>query len=160
MKPLPIICLLAISLFASSCSVTTYAPIEDSLTLTWKGKTHAQVIDEYGAPDRETSDGKDGVILIYEKTVEETHASPSTPGRYGPDYDVTTYENKEYTHFYIDRRGIVTKVKSNLEAPSGKRIDWGQTCIVGVLGVALTAMIISHISDRSDARQEIRNMGF
>jgi len=72
MKAFRTISLFVVALIAAvSCSETVYAPIENSLNAAWVGKTRADVIRSYGAPDRESSDGENGMILIYERGVEQ-----------------------------------------------------------------------------------------
>ena len=113
--------LLLISL--SSCS--TYVSIEPQANKEWQGKTHAEIIESYGAPDREVSDGAGGKILVYENTYTEirTDMSPMWGGVYGFYYDVmgprdlntTSETHVDYAHFYVDSKGICYKVATNME---------------------------------------------
>jgi len=150
MKAFRTISLFVVALIAAvSCSETVYAPIENSLNAAWVGKTRADVIRSYGAPDRESSDGENGMILIYERGVEQSYAS----SRHGvfesdfPDYNVTTYYEKDYTHFYVNEQNSVYLVKSNLVEPSGKKIDWPNTILVGASGAAAAGMLIWYLVD-------------
>ena len=110
----------------SSCSV--YESLEPAANKEWVGKTHAAIIQAYGAPDRETSDGAGGKILVYENYRTEVRATaepgPWYGGIYGFYYDIvepvrninTTSETKvDYAHFYIGTDNLCYKVATNLE---------------------------------------------
>ena len=66
--------ILAVLLAATSCSTTRYVSSEPSLKAEWVGRSHADIVRNFGAPTREVSDGADGVILVYESfyTTHET----------------------------------------------------------------------------------------
>ena len=75
----------------------------------YRGATHAQIIEEYGAPDRETSDGKDGYILVY-----ETFYSTSYVDGMG---FVDHSTRKSYIQFFMDKRGVCYNVMTNKPSP-------------------------------------------
>lgn len=109
------------------CGTTHYVSLEPEANKMWVGKPHSAIIETYGAPTREISDGEDGIILIYEEThtVTNTYASP-TPmymGVYGfyyhvmtpTDYRTESHTETDYAHFYISGKGKCYKVVTNLE---------------------------------------------
>jgi len=110
-----------------SCSNTVYVSLEPNANAYWCGKTHAEVVQTYGAPTRETSDGQGGKILIYEETKTTVNTySTDTPvygGFYGFYYHMSgpvhtnTEVNTEtdYAHFFINDKGVCYKVSTNLK---------------------------------------------
>ena len=107
----------------SACS--TYVSLEPIANKEWQGKPHSKIIEAYGAPDREVSDGAGGKILVYENSYTEvrTDMTPTWGGVYGFYYDImeprdlrTTSETHiDYAHFYVDASGICYKVATNME---------------------------------------------
>ncbi|MCQ2149940.1 MAG: hypothetical protein MJY45_06300 [Bacteroidales bacterium] len=89
----------------------------------WNGKSHAEIVSVYGAPDREVSDGLGGKIIIYEQkqtTVNAYGDGPYYGGFYGFYYHMSSPVNAqvtteiEYAHFYIGGDGVCYKVSTNL----------------------------------------------
>jgi len=127
MKKIFNIVLVAALAVMSFGACSTYVSLEPLANKEWQGKTHAQIIQSYGAPDRETSDGQGGIILVYESETTEIHTDVTPSGFggfygfyydfYSPGRDVrTTTETKvEYAHFYLDAKGICYKVATNLQ---------------------------------------------
>jgi|GEM_PF-2843347 len=150
----------ALSMLLVSCKTLVYGPIEESLNTAWVGSTHADVVRSYGVPDREASDGADGLVLVYEKEYRKTYASAGPEGVFGPDYDVTSYSDKEYTHFYLDSNGIVYQVRSNLQEPVGKKIHWGNTIFCGAAGAAAVGCLISYIAHDVQMNRDIDDVRF
>lgn len=110
------------ALFAlSSCATAKYVSVEDDMNNEWVGRRHSEIVREFGAPDRETSDGKNGTILVYEsitrsyRTDEDTHF-----GYFDPDYTTTISENRSYIHFFIEGNGVCYLVKTNHVKREGK----------------------------------------
>ena len=48
----------------SSCATAKYVSVEDDMNNEWVGRRHSEIVREFGAPDRETSDGKNGTIKV------------------------------------------------------------------------------------------------
>jgi len=137
MKKFLVLLSTAAAVFAlSSCSMA-YVSLEPEANQTWVGKPHSEIVSTYGAPTRETSDGQNGKILIYEQTTYvETAVANSNPtfgpysGLYGfyfhmaepvhTSYTSETEEHVDYAHFFIDSKGICYQVKTNLERPATK----------------------------------------
>jgi len=111
--------ILAAILVLSSCSA--YRSLFDSNTTTgteyynttYRGQTHSQIVREFGAPDREVSDGADGYILVYEKV--STTSRVDSMGYV--DHDV----NVSYVQFFFDGSGICYNVKTNRLSPTQEK---------------------------------------
>ena len=116
-------------------SCVTYISLEPEANRYWVDRSRAELISTYGAPDRETSDGMGGVILIYEQTetTVDTYSNVDPgfgfvyDGLYGFYYDMLeppmrTYSTRtetrtDYAHFYINPENRVYKVVTNLQRP-------------------------------------------
>lgn len=115
----------------ASCGGTHMISLEPEANRMWNGKTHAAIINEYGAPNREMSDGMDGKILVYEHT-ETTVTTTAEPNGFGggiyefyygfsPMRNTTlrteTETKTEFANFFVDGKGICYKVETNLQRP-------------------------------------------
>ena len=125
----------------SSCSLVRFQPIEQEYNKSWTGRSYADIVREFGAPDRVEYDGKDGNILVYEEfsTVSSTDVDTHF-GRFDPDYTTTVRTDKEYVQFFLDSDNTCYLVKSNKSRADQKslrnaRISLGVTG--GVLGFLL-----------------------
>jgi hypothetical protein len=79
----------------------------------YKGSTHNQIVRDFGAPDRDVSDGAGGYILVYEK-----FRSSSRVDSFGNvDYDV----DKSYIQFFMNDQGICYEVRTNWIAPETQK---------------------------------------
>ena len=86
-----IISILIISFLASSCSLLRYRSLEEEYNKVWTGRSYAEIVEEFGAPDRIVPDGKDGNIAVV-----DTHF-----GYFDPDYTTTVSSDKIYKQFFI-----------------------------------------------------------
>lgn len=155
MKITKVFALLAAIVAFSSCATSHLVSQEANMNAAWVGKTHADVIQTYGAPDREVTDGNNGMVLIYEKLTTRSHTSTTNyggpwygpwGGPWGPDYNTTVYTDKDYVHFYVNPTGNVYQVKTNLMASDGtKTIDAGTTVFGVFLGSCLLIPLIAAI---------------
>ena len=141
--------ILAAILVLSSCSA--YRSLFDSNTTTgteyynttYRGQTHSQIVREFGAPDREVSDGADGYILVY-----ETVSTSSRVDSMGyVDHDV----NVSYLQFFIDGSGTCYNVRTNRLAPSQeqsliKAFTAGYGIITGATILGSLAILIAMIA--------------
>ena len=112
------------------------------------GKTKQQLIQMMGPPTRETTDGGDGTILVYEK-----NGGSTTKATYN-EYLNTTYYNStqnpnNYAWFYLDSKGVCTHVKTNCLTKRARAYNPGFTAgivglsvAVGVLATSLIALSI------------------
>ena len=77
---------------------------------TYRGQTHSQIVMDFGAPNREVSDGGDGIILVYEDV--STSSYVYSTGYV--DHDV----NVSYIQFFLDGQGVCYNVKTNRLSPA------------------------------------------
>lgn len=88
----------------------TYVSGTEYYNSTYRGCTHGQIVKEYGAPDREVSDGEDGYILVYETYHTSSHID---------DMGFVNHSvRKSYIQFFMDRNGVCYNVKTNKMSPS------------------------------------------
>lgn len=132
---------LAVIMFMSclfmSCSATrTYTykvSKEKDYQEAFIGASHNEIVSAFGAPDRETSDGAGGTILIYERTTTST-TSDSQAAAYNVNYfnktytpgvhsNSTTTQNTSYVHIFIDKDGVCYNVKSNHQKLVSKVVE-------------------------------------
>ena len=119
MKTLSMHCLSLLLLVATVCTLSgcssynnlsrTYVSGTEYYSSTYRGQTHGQIVKEYGAPDREVSDGEDGYILVYETY----HTSSHVDNLGYIDHSV----RKSYIQFFMDKNGVCYNVKTNKLAP-------------------------------------------
>lgn len=98
-----------VSLF-TSCTAYKYTTIskEEEYKKEYVGKSHNKIVTTLGAPDKQFSDGAEGVIIIYENSV-----FTSDIGTYKGSGRATTIESKGYIQFFINKSGICYDVKTN-----------------------------------------------
>ena len=136
----PLIFLL-VAVLLSSCSTTNYVSLESRYKSHFIGMSHHSIVTELGAPTRETTDGLDGTILIYESTSQKTEYSEKDYLFYTVP-TATTTTHTDYIHLFIDSQGTCYDVKSN-EIQEDKRIDILNTCLyIGV--TIITCILILH----------------
>ena len=125
----------------SSCgtqSKVQYISCYDEYCQRYIGKSHKQLISDLGAPNRETSDGDGGTIIIYE-TITEHHKLSSVgnssvsgtlyssgylsgSGYINIDTSGTTTSSVSFLHLYIDSEGVCYNVATN-----HMQVDWVET---------------------------------
>lgn len=116
--------MIAASLFTSCATTQTYqVSMLSEYTNMFVGKSHKEIVSALGAPDRQTTDGGGGTILIYEQTT-TTSTSNSVAAAYNVNYFTKTYTpgvntstststNTSFVHIYIDESGVCYNVKTN-----------------------------------------------
>ena len=134
-----IISILIISVLASSCSLLRYRSLEEEYNKVWTGRSYAEIVEEFGAPDRIVPDGKDGNIAVV-----DTHF-----GYFDPDYTTTVSSDKIYKQFFIGSDDICYRVKSNEQELDPKsvrnsRLTWGISGGVLVFLVAILPAFLYH----------------
>lgn len=135
-----------------------------------QGKSKNSILQSMSAPDRTTSDGNGGEILIYEKksTISNTNSAASstsytnsaavagynqygnpaavgasrTNSGYNYASQTVTSEEKAYIHFFIDRNGTCYKVNTNV----GDTYSPAKTTCVRVANKDLLWMLIPPIT--------------
>lgn len=141
--------LLIASTLLSSCgtqSKVQYISCYDDYCTRYIGKSHKQLISDLGAPNRETSDGDGGTIIIYEKITEHhnlsstgninsqaktnvtTHSFLSSitsigtstgRGTINLNTQGTTTSTVSFLHLYINSDGVCYNIDTN-----HTRIEW------------------------------------
>ena len=122
------------SCMLTSCTTKSYTymasvPVSklSDYTTEYVGKPHNYIVSSLGAPDRQTSDGAGGTILIYEETtVTSTSSSNSVAAAYNVNYFNKTYTpgtatttqsvqsaNTSYIHLFVNSDGVCYNVKTN-----------------------------------------------
>ncbi len=115
-----------ISCLFSSCTMykTIRVSVEDEYKKLFIGRNHNFVVSRMGAPNRETSDGAGGKILIYEQTT--TYSSGSTIATannvnyynrtYTPGAETNTVSSQktDFIHVFVNKNNICYNVKSNI----------------------------------------------
>lgn len=96
------------------------------------GQSHAQIVKDFGAPNREVSDGEGGYILVYEWF------------DYSTRYDGSFIHNnvhRTYIEFYMDDSGLCHNVRTNKLSPKEKKeiltavgLCFGATSALSVVG--------------------------
>jgi len=119
--------LLATLLSAVSCSSPRYVSSQPYMQDEWTGRTHAEIIQEFGAPDRELSDGADGLILVYESF------SSNVSGH-------TIYTSREFIEFYLDADGSCYDVRTNGQRRDGRQFSFLKTFLLATT-VCLAAVL-------------------
>ena len=111
MKKFLAIVLIATTLL-SSCATQSkvhYISCYDEYCQRYIGKSHKQLISDLGAPNRKTSDGDGGTIIIYE-TVTQHHNLISL----GDSGRITSGNTtSSFLHLYIDAKGECYNVDTN-----------------------------------------------
>ena len=110
----------------TSCGPVTkvyQVSLVDDYTNAFVGRSHKEIVSALGAPDRQTTDGGGGTILIYEQ-ITTTSTSNSVAAAYNVNYFTKTYTpgvntrtststNTSFLHIYIDNSGTCYNVKTN-----------------------------------------------
>lgn len=105
------------------------------------GKTEKEIIQMMGPPTRETTDGGDGSILIYESNAGSTTKVKTT--KVTDDYYITrsnTTNQENYSWFYIDSKGVCTYVKTNSLTKQARVYNPGMTAAL-IVGLGVPALI-------------------
>ena len=97
----------------TSCYTTQSVPLSSQeLSQRYVGKTKQQLIQMMGPPTRETTDGGDGSILVYEANAGSTTKVKTT--KVTDNYYITrsnTTNQENYSWFYLNSKGVCTYVK-------------------------------------------------
>jgi len=67
----------------------------------WNGKNQSELIRRFGPPDRRTSDGAAGEILVY-------YDKTTTQARYNPVQGGYLETSQPSVNFFVNRSGVIT----------------------------------------------------
>lgn len=148
LKKSPIAAVCAMVMLVSSCGSAKLVPAEEEYNNAWKGRTHAEIVQTYGAPNRSESDGQGGIILVYETVVISTTTSSNAGlGMYAPDHFTSRSSSSEqYVHFFLDSNDYCYLVKTNKALPGGQREEQIRRNMYFLVGGALAASLLIIIS--------------
>lgn len=127
--------ILACSFLFTSCYTTQYVSLQDDYNAKLNGKSHSEIIELLGPPDRTTSDGNGGEILIYEVKNQKGH--------YGSN-SINLTETKKQTNIFIGEDRICYNVKTDDKKPE-QVFSLPQTIGVGII----TILVIIFIAQNS-----------
>lgn len=106
----------------TSCGPIRYTPTEgEALTKKWAGKEYKDIVKSYNTPDRIEKNGSEGTILVYEDITSVSECETKTcDTAYGPKVTTTTTtrRHRQYTNFFLDRKGSCYMVKTNRRIPA------------------------------------------
>ena len=126
-------------IFTQSCTITRFVRASDDEATSWfRGKTKKQIIEQFGPPTKEVSDGDDGSILVYEYDNGSTTTTSYT--EYHTYYD--TQYHKQHAYFYMNSKGICTKVSGNIFTKQETKTDYVTGIFGWTLGVGSLIVII------------------
>ncbi|MBO4757517.1 MAG: hypothetical protein J5577_03590 [Bacteroidales bacterium] len=132
-----ILLLAAVAAGAVSCTVPRYISAEQVYNDEWVGQEYANIVQTFGAPDREVSDGRDGSIVVYQDAITEFIEDPYYLG------PTIIRQGKDYTQFFIDENDVCYKVMTDRVIQDGRRIS-----IIGTLSVAtlVTTLLVGFLA--------------
>lgn len=138
-KIIIISCLLTIT----SCKTTYYVSMQSEISKSMGGMSHQAIVSRMGAPDRQTTDGAGGTILIYEDTSSQSIATAHNVNYYTGTYTpgVRTTSHTDYIHIYINSQGKCYNVKTNLTRLESKPAP-GKT-VFAILGTIATIVVVA-----------------
>lgn len=161
-----IACLAVLPFLMNSCTTTRYVSVEPEFNQQWVGHTFADIINTFGAPDRQTENGNGGVILIYENF----STSSTTTGDYwgygygwyypfhGPTYRTTVTTDRQYAHFYIGEDYKCYLVRTNYLKADGREYSPTKTIIGTAVGATVGIAVIEGISTRIAYERAVDDM--
>lgn len=123
----------------SSCTTTRYVSQEPEWKSLSVGMSHASIVSALGAPDRETTDGRGGKILIYEDYSQTTRGYQANYGYFSVPTSTTTL-NTSYLQFFIGSDNICYDVKTNYTEKQ-QEFSFGKTLLL-IGGVVLYFMML------------------
>lgn len=111
-KTLLLIGIVLTALFSTSCRTTYNVSLQPELENLLIGRTYAEIIDAFGAPDRTTPDGRGGQIIVYEDIQLQTNG---TINPWTKSVSLATESSKGFIHIYITDMDVCYQVKTNRE---------------------------------------------
>ncbi|MBE6201008.1 MAG: hypothetical protein E7134_02325 [Rikenellaceae bacterium] len=129
----------------TSCTTTYYVSREPEIKNALIGCTYQSVISAMGVPNRQTTDGEGGTILVYEATTSDSVATAYDvnyfTGTYTPGFRTTTHTN--YVYVYMNSQGKCYDVQTNLTREETE-IDAAGT-IMSMIGSVFGLILLSII---------------
>lgn len=124
-------------LFTSCGPTTSILSMHDDYANIYIGKSYQEILLALGAPDRETSDGANGSVLIYEDetTLTTTKATKENynqySGTYVPGARSSSTTITSFLHLFVNADKICYNLKTNhTKAVSLERLSIKEKCIL------------------------------
>lgn len=111
-KTLLLVGIVLTALFSTSCRTTYNVSLQPELENLLIGRTYAEIVDAFGAPDRTTPDGRGGQIIVYEDIQLQTNG---TINPWTKSVSLATESSKGFIHIYITDMDVCYQVKTNRE---------------------------------------------
>ena len=130
----------------TSCYTNQLVPVSNQeVEAIWKGQPKKNIIYKFGPPTRETSDGDNGTILVYEYNVGSNTTTKTTYNQYDNtkrEQSNTNYVN-EHVWFYLNSEGVCVGVRNNHFKKQERVYNPGMTTgvvLLSSLGVGLVVL--------------------
>lgn len=124
----------------TSCYTTQLVPVSDQeINEIWRGQTKKNIIYKFGPPTKETSDGDNGTILVYEYNLGSNTTTKTTYNQYDNtkrEQSNTNYVN-EYAWFYLNSEDVCVRVKNNHFKKQERTYNQGAT-----IGVVMSSVLL------------------
>ncbi len=136
----------------ASCGTYQTVSRVSEYTNQYVGQNHNYIVQRWGPPTRQTSDGAGGTILIYENSVQKSNAVADNvnpiAGTYNP--AVLTQTFTSYANFFIGDDSICYKVQTNqtkeVWVPASKKQKKAIYWILGGTGAICILCLIAGAS--------------
>lgn len=160
-KTLLLMAVAAVALTSCATLNNVRTSAEQEYNETWIGKSHAEIVMAYGAPDRIESDGSDGQILVFEKFSKRYDTDVDTHfGMFDPECTTRVSEEKSYVHFFLRADGTCYLVRTNQLMPNGKNERNAYRAVAIFGGAALLTAIITSVSMMACSRNAMPHFAF
>ena len=134
----------------TSCMTTQWVKVSDEeISEIWQGQTKKDIICKFGPPTRETSDGDDGSIIIYEYNLGSSSTTTTRYNEYTNTKNEITNTNyaTEYVWFFLNSEDICVGAKNNhLIKEEQTKLSAGTMTLsvltAILLGIGLSAAIV------------------
>ena len=135
------------ALFTTSCRTTYNVSLQPELEDLLVGRTYAEIIDAFGAPDRTTPDGRGGQIIVYEDVCLHTNGTVNSWTR---SISLATESSKGFTHMYMTDSDVCYQVRTNREKEVSK-FSLGKTIgLVAGLGGGYIAVLLPILLNKNN----------
>lgn len=129
----------------TSCYTNQLVPVSNQeVEAIWKGQPKKNIIYKFGPPTRETSDGDNGTILVYEYNVGSNTTTKTTYNQYDNtkrEQSNTNYVN-EHVWFYLNSEGVCVGVRNN-HFKKQERVYDSRATIALVCGLVIPVAVIA-----------------
>lgn len=121
---------------AVSCTVPRYVSAEPAFNDEWTGRTYEDIVQTFGAPEKEVSDGRGGSIIVYQDAITD----------YIDDYigPVIIRRGENYMQFFVDEDDVCYKVLTDKIMQDGRRFDFiGSLSVASLVTMLIMAIVVA-----------------